>query len=92
MNAEKHIETIFDHDITDKELDEFFSNPDDPWHTKEGYYRDLIEDESPDIDTVKIHLAELYEQRKDMKKAYKYAYQMKDKQRRQDLLNLLGGF
>jgi hypothetical protein len=94
MNAEKYIETIFDHGITEKELDEMFSNPDNPWRTREGYIKDLIEDEDapPDYDTLKMHISALYFNRSDMKKAYKYALQMKDLQRRQDKLNLLGGF
>ncbi|MDR2764423.1 MAG: hypothetical protein LBB90_05270 [Tannerella sp.] len=88
------VETIFDHNITEKELDDFFSDPKDPWRTREGYIKDLIEDESvpPDYDTLKMHISSLYFNRRDMKKAYKYALQMKDPQRRQDKLNLLGGF
>jgi hypothetical protein len=43
-------------------------------------------------DMIKWDLSALYFNRKDMKKAYKYARQIKDPQYRQDKLNLLGGF
>ncbi|MDR2383511.1 MAG: hypothetical protein LBD76_06475 [Prevotellaceae bacterium] len=85
------VETIFYHNITEKELDDFFSDPEDPWRTKEGYLRDMLDGE-PAYDTIKWHIARLYEDRKDIKKAYKYANKIKDPQYRQDRLNLLGGF
>jgi hypothetical protein len=85
------VETIFDHNITEKELDEFFSDPEDPWRTKEGYLRDMLDDE-PAYDTIKWHISRLYFDRKDIKKAYKYANKIIDQQYRQDKLNLLGGF
>jgi hypothetical protein len=43
-------------------------------------------------DDIKRDLSALYFNRKDMKKAYKYARQIKDPQRREDRLNLLGDF
>jgi hypothetical protein len=38
-----------------------------------------------------LHLSDLF-YKGEMKKAYKYVHQMKDPQREQDSLNLLGGF
>ncbi|MDR1600939.1 MAG: hypothetical protein LBS42_00725 [Tannerella sp.] len=87
----KKIETIFDHNITEEELDEFFSDPEDPYRTKEGYLSEMLS-EKPSYDSIKWHIARLYWYRKDMKKAYKYTYEIEDPQYRQDNLNLLGGF
>ncbi|MDR0755021.1 MAG: hypothetical protein LBF04_06500 [Prevotellaceae bacterium] len=87
----EHIETIFDHNITEKELDDFFSDPEDPYRTREGYLMNML-DGKPAYDTIKWDLSALYSNRRDMKKAYKYAEQIKDPQYRQDRLNLLGGF
>ncbi|MDR2765125.1 MAG: hypothetical protein LBB90_08860 [Tannerella sp.] len=105
------VETIFDHNPTEEELDEFFisredyeSDPDDEFlrdefarRTKEWYLKDMFEEipgftVSKACDMIKWDLSELYEYRKDMKKAYKYARQIKNPQRRQDRLNFLGGF
>jgi hypothetical protein len=105
------IETIFDHNPTEEELDELFisredyeSDPDDEFmrdefarRTKEGYLKDMFE-EIPGFtvkaahDSINRDLSALYFNRRDMKKAYKYARRMKDPQRKQDRLNLLGGF
>jgi hypothetical protein len=91
-----NIETIFDHNVTEKELDILPINR--KFRTKESYLNSIFE-EIPEgliidnvYDSIKYSLSMLYWNRKNIEMAYKYARQIKDPQYRQDILNLLGGF
>ncbi|MDR2118773.1 MAG: hypothetical protein LBP25_04505 [Tannerellaceae bacterium] len=105
------IETIFDYNPTEEELDEFFASqeaieeePDSELlldsfacRTREGYLKDMFEEipgfkEDAARDMIKRDLSKLFEYRKDMESAYKYAHQITDPEYRQSRLNMLGGF
>lgn len=102
------METIFDHNLTEEELDHFFASEEEyktePYgiiayshslRKKENYMRHII-DGAPNTDATHDaamnNLFSLFWMREGKDKAREYAYKIKDPQYRMDKLNLLGGF
>ena len=105
---EQKLETIFDYNPTEEELDilicsreDYEAQPDEYFsrqfslRKKENYIADLIKDapnEDAIHDSAMSDLFSLFWMREGKNKAREYAYKIKDPQYRMDKLNLLGGF